>query len=201
MGKLFYVMGKSASGKDTIYQELLRIPELRLTSMVLYTTRPRRAKETEGVEYHFVTEEELARLEKEGRVIELREYHTIQGMWKYFTVDDTDLNSRDYLAIGTLVSYEKLKNWYGKERVVPIYIQTEDSIRLERAIRRERKQEKPNYEEVCRRFLADSRDFSEENLEKAGISTRFDNNEELSACLEQTAGFIKGIITKNSIVQ
>ena len=201
MGKLFYVMGKSASGKDTIYQELLRIPELRLTSMVLYTTRPRRAKETEGVEYHFVTEEELARLEKEGRVIELREYHTIQGIWKYFTVDDTDLNSRDYLAIGTLVSYEKLKNWYGKERVVPIYIQTEDSIRLERAIRRERKQEKPNYEEVCRRFLADSRDISEENLEKAGISTRFDNNEELSACLEQTAGFIKGIITKNSIVQ
>lgn len=201
MGKLFYVMGKSASGKDTIYQELLRIPELRLISMVLYTTRPRRAKETEGVEYHFVTEEELARLEKEGRVIELREYHTIQGIWKYFTVDDTDLNSRDYLAIGTLVSYDKLKNWYGKERVVPIYIQTEDSIRLERAIRRERKQEKPNYEEVCRRFLADSRDFSEENLEKAGISTRFDNNEELSACLEQTAGFIKGIITKNSIVQ
>ena len=134
-------------------------------------------------------------------MIELREYHTIQGIWKYFTVDDTDLDSRDYLAIGTLVSYEKLKNWYGKERVVPIYIQTEDSIRLERAIQRERKQEKPNYEEVCRRFLADSRDFSEENLEKAGISTRFDNNEELSACLEQTAGFIKGIITKNSIVQ
>ena len=152
MGKLFYVMGKSASGKDTIYQELLRIPELRLTSMVLYTTRPRRAKETEGVEYHFVTEEELARLEKEGRVIELREYHTIQGIWKYFTVDDTDLNSRDYLAIGTLVSYEKLKNWYGKERVVPIYIQTEDSIRLERAIRRERKQEKPNYEESADAF-------------------------------------------------
>ena len=82
-------------------------------------------------------------------------------------MDDTDLNSRDYLAIGTLVSYEKLKNWYGKERVVPIYIQTEDSIRLERAIRRERKQEKPNYEEVCRRFLADSRDFSEENLEES----------------------------------
>lgn len=51
MGKIFYVMGKSASGKDTIYKELReRIPELK--TVVLYTTRPIRDGETEGVEYH-----------------------------------------------------------------------------------------------------------------------------------------------------
>ena len=50
MGKIFYVMGKSASGKDTIYKELReRIPELK--TVVLYTTRPIRAGETNGVEY------------------------------------------------------------------------------------------------------------------------------------------------------
>ena len=47
MGKIFYVMGKSASGKDTIYKELReRIPELK--TVVLYTTRPIRDGETEG---------------------------------------------------------------------------------------------------------------------------------------------------------
>ena len=40
MGKLFYIMGKSASGKDTIYQRLLRNPEFSLERLVIYTTRP-----------------------------------------------------------------------------------------------------------------------------------------------------------------
>ena len=39
MGKIFYVMGKSASGKDTIYKQLhARMPELKTVRM--YTTRP-----------------------------------------------------------------------------------------------------------------------------------------------------------------
>ena len=49
MGKIFYVMGKSASGKDTIYKKLLeRFPGLK--TVVTYTTRPIRDGETEGVE-------------------------------------------------------------------------------------------------------------------------------------------------------
>lgn len=46
-------------------------------------------------------------------------------------------------------------------------------MRLARALDRERSQIKPNYDEMCRRFLADSADFSEENLEKAGIKSVF----------------------------
>ena len=39
MGKIFYLMGKSASGKDTLFKEILeRIPELK--TVVPYTTRP-----------------------------------------------------------------------------------------------------------------------------------------------------------------
>ena len=53
-----------------------------------YTTRPIRENETDGVEYHFVTEEKLEELEKAGKVIELRVYDTVQGIWKYFTADD-----------------------------------------------------------------------------------------------------------------
>ena len=53
MGKIFYIMGKSSSGKDTIYSRLLQDSELGLSRIVLYTTRPMREGETEGKEYHF----------------------------------------------------------------------------------------------------------------------------------------------------
>lgn len=50
MGKIFYLMGKSSSGKDTIYKELLQgFPKMK--RIVLYTTRPRREGECDGVEY------------------------------------------------------------------------------------------------------------------------------------------------------
>ena len=192
MGKLFYIMGKSSSGKDTIYEELLTREELGLKPFIMYTTRPIRAKETDGVQYHFVTEETLHRMEEKGQVIELRGYHTVHGMWYYFTADGdaVDMDHYDYLALGTLESYEKVKAYYGGQRVVPIYIEVEDGMRLERSIKREKKQEKPNYDEVCRRFLADQRDFSEENIKKAGIEKRFQNNEDRQVCMDEVAAYI-----------
>ena len=115
MGKIFYVMGKSSSGKDTIFRELMKEKELDLHQIVLYTTRPIRAGERDGVDYHFVDDEVLYRFQKEEKVIELRCYNTVMGVWKYFTVDDAhmELAGKDYLAIGTLVSYEKMKAYYG----------------------------------------------------------------------------------------
>ena len=53
MGKIFYIMGKSASGKDTVYHRLCDDKSLGLHTVTLYTTRPRREGETDGVEYHF----------------------------------------------------------------------------------------------------------------------------------------------------
>lgn len=192
MGKIFYVMGKSSSGKDTIFEEILGRKELNLNQMVLYTTRPARVNETDGVQYHFVNDEKLNELERADKVIELRAYQVVGGVWKYFTVDDEhmDLQNKDYIAIGTLVSYEKLREYYGADKVVPIYIEVADDKRLERAIIRERKQAAPNYDELCRRFLADSRDFSEENIKKAGIPRRFYNNGDRCECIEEIAAFI-----------
>ncbi len=193
MGKLFYVMGKSSSGKDTIYEDLLSRETLELQSFIIYTTRPIRAGETDGVQYHFVTEEQLQQLQAQGRVIELRTYQTVAGPWHYFTADgdNVDMTQQDYIALGTLESYEKVKAYYGSEQVVPIYIEVDDDKRLERALKRERKQEKPNYEEVCRRFLADQKDFSEENIQRAGITRRFQNNADRQICMDEIAAYIE----------
>ena len=191
MGKIFYIMGKSSSGKDTIYKKLSeRMPELQ--RIVPYTTRPIRDGEQEGVEYHFVGEDRLRGMQEAGRVIEVRAYNTKCGVWTYFTADDgqIDLEKKDYLVIGTLESFQALKKYFGEEKIVPIYIEVDDGVRLSRALEREQREKEPRYEEMCRRFLADSADFSEENLRRAGIRKRFVNME-LERCLEEIGAYIK----------
>lgn len=177
MGKIFCVMGKSATGKDTIYQKLLHENALQLKKIIPYTTRPIREGEEEGREYHFCTEADVEKLEADGKIVELRAYNTVYGIWKYFTVDDggIQLDKENYLLIGTLEAYVKIRDYFGKENVVPIYIEVEDGDRLLRAISREKEQEIPKYEEMCRRFLADAKDFSEEKLKEAEIEKKFIN--------------------------
>ena len=192
MGKLFYIMGKSASGKDHIYEALLRDPALGLSPLVLYTTRPIRQNERDGREYHFVDQEKMVRLRLAGRIIEERVYDTVVGPWYYFTADEGQirLDRADYLGIGTLESFQNLKKYFGEDKICPVYIETEDGIRLRRALQREEKQKAPAYGEMCRRFLADCEDFSEENLRRAGIVRKFRNNGLLEDCLKEIAGYI-----------
>lgn len=64
----------------------------------------------------------------------------------------TDVEHRDYLMIGTVESYRKLKEYYGEAYLVPIYIEVDDGVRLQRALERERSQAEPKYAEMCRRF-------------------------------------------------
>lgn len=186
MGKIYCLLGKSSSGKDTLFKMLLEESGLSLKTIVPYTTRPIRVGEQEGVEYHFVTEETQKKLEAEGKIIELRAYDTICGVWKYFTVDDgqIDLATDNYLVIGTLKSYVKMRDYFGAEKLVPLYVEVEDGERLLRALTRERAQKEPNYAELCRRFLADSVDFSAERLKAAGICRWFENTEKNATCKE-----------------
>lgn len=190
MGKIYYVMGKSSSGKDTIYKMLLK-EHPRFRTVVPYTTRPIREGERDGVEYFFVDTERLHEMQEEEKIIETRSYNTKCGIWTYFTADDgqIDLDKYDYLMIGTLVSYRALREYFGEEKLVPVYIEVEDGLRLSRAIERERRQADPKYAELCRRFLADEDDFSEKNIQAAGITRRFMNIES-----EKCVGEIKKYI-------
>ena len=191
MGKIYYVMGKSSSGKDTIYKKLLeRCPMFH--TIVPYTTRPIRKGEQNGVEYYFVDEKRLNEMQEAGQVIEVRSYNTKCGIWTYFTADDGQINLEqfDYLVIGTLVSFRAMKEYFGEDALVPIYIEVEDGERLERALAREKKQAVPKYAEMCRRFLADTEDFSEENLKRAGITKRF-SNIDLESCIKELKNCIQ----------
>lgn len=197
---LFYLIGKSASGKDTIYHMLYQDTGLGLDALVMYTTRPARDTETQGKEYFFVDEICASELEARGKVIEMRAYHTVHGIWKYFTVDDEnlDVSRKNYLGIGTLESYKKIRDYFGEDFVIPIYIEVDDGIRLERALIRERMPQNQKYEEMCRRFLADAADYSEEKIKEAGIEKRFYNNDSSESCISEIAAYITACIKQHS---
>ena len=197
MGKIYCLMGKSASGKDTIYNRLLAMENLKVRRVVPYTTRPIRSGEVEGESYFFCSEEQVKKFEDAGKIIELRAYNTVYGIWKYLTADDGQicLAEIDYLMIGTLEAYEQIRDYFGADHVCPIYVEVDDGVRLQRALDRERSQEKPKYAEMCRRFLADEKDFSEEKLEQAGIVKRFQNRD-LEQVTKEIAERIEGVQSK-----
>lgn len=191
MGKIICLMGKSSTGKDTLLQHLFKEDRLQLCKIIPYTTRPIRVNETNGVDYNFVDEKGYLRLKEQGRIIEERAYHTVHGLWRYFTVADDNLNLEiaDYFLVGTLEVYISLCAFFGKDKIVPVLIDLEDGIRLSRALEREKKQENPKYQELCRRFLADCEDFSEEKIQASGINRRFYNND-LNECLNEIITYL-----------
>ena len=77
---------------------------------------------------------------------------------------------------------------------VPIYIDVDNGERLERALHRERKQAEPKYTEMCRRFIADEKDFSKEKLEAAGITTSY-MNDEIETCIKTIKAAIQFAIS------
>ena len=164
---------------------------LKLNQLVTYTTRPIREGEVNGREYFFIDEAQAIKLHEEGKIVESRAYNTVFGIWKYMTVDDGDieLDHKSYVVIGTLESYVQIRNYFGKDKVVPVMIDVDDGVRLERALKRERLQPNPKYDEMCRRFLADSADFSEDKVRSAGIEKVF-VNDVLEDCINSVREYV-----------
>lgn len=191
--KIIYIMGKSSAGKDTIYKILKE--KIDVKPYVLYTTRPIRTGEKEGVDYNYLTDEEMKQYfqDENSKVIESRTYNTVYGPWTYATILDNQFSSeKDLLMTGTLESYNALLKYFQNKKdieIIPIYIEVDDGVRLERALKREREQSNPKYIELCRRFIADSQDFSEENINKSGIKKRFQNNK-LDDCVNEIIDYI-----------
>ena len=192
--KIIYIIGKSSVGKDTIYQILKK--KMNLKTYVMYTTRPIRTGEKNGIDYYYLKQEEMEKYinEIDSKVMEYRTYNTVYGPWTYATIIDKQFESdNDLLMEGTLESYNAVRMYFENDKkinVIPIYIEVDDGIRLERALKREKEQENPKYEELCRRFLADSQDFSEEKIEESGIEKRFQNIN-LDDCVKEIIEYIK----------
>ena len=195
MGKVFCIMGKSGSGKDTIFKEIIKDNSLNLKKIVVYTTRPKRVEENDGVEYNFIDDDMINKFIQKNKVIELRKYDTVNGIWYYGTMDDGQINlqTNSYIVISTLESYSSFKKYFGSNNVIPLYIDVDDGIRLQRILNREMSEDSPNYKEICRRFIADSEDFSNKNLKLNGIEKIYSNNNLVECIADVKNNIIKYI--------
>jgi len=195
MGKIFLIMGPSSSGKDTIYKQIKELyPSLK--EIILYTNRPIRENEKDGIDYNFVSLEKLKEMENNNEILEKREYNTVHGLWVYATAKtNIDLDNNNYIGINTLDGYESLKEYY-KDDIIPLYIHVEDGIRLTRALEREKLEENPKYAEMCRRYLADIYDFNIDRLLDLEIDKLYDNSNDMESCVKEISNRIKEELDK-----
>lgn len=185
MSNIFCIIGKSGTGKDTIYHDIMSIGIPELIPVIPYTTRPIRNGEINGVNYFFVSEEQLEAYEHEGRVIEKRTYMTVHGPWSYFNLRQELESDKDYILIATPEALQAFIKEYGRDTIKIIYLELDNKERLLRCIKREAEQKTPNYSEVCRRYLADEQDFSEEKLKELSEYYTIDTGNEPGVCLEE----------------
>ena len=156
--KVLALFGESSAGKDSIQHWLCENFD-NMHKMISYTTRPPRNYEQDGREYHFLpSADAFFTLFINNKFLEISTFNN----WFYGT-SINDLDS-DKINVGVFnpEGVRSLLKYDDKIEILPVWIQVDDKTRLLRSLKRE---ENPNCEEICRRFLADKKDFSNINFD------------------------------------
>lgn len=166
------LFGESASGKDTIQKWLVSYLPNVTHGIISCTTRPPRQGERDGVDYHFITEEEFTKKVLSYDMLEATEFRK----WFYGTPIQSLDKDKINVGVFNIAGIEALLE-DSRLHVTPIYVRASDKERLIRSLNRE---ENPDCEEICRRYFADKKDFS--NIDFNYIE--FENNN-ISLILER----------------
>ncbi len=148
------LMGKSATGKDTVLKELVR--KHQFIPIISDTTRPKREGEIDGVDYNFLTPEEFS----SRKHIEERSYNTAvagkPAVWQYGCPEGPYSNpSKRYITVFDVNGTNEFISKVGRENCVPIYLYNDEATRKAWA------QKRGSFDETewNRRVQADDRDF------------------------------------------
>ena len=186
MAKFILLLGKGGTGKDTIKERIQKeMPELK--SLPMWTSRPMRAGEEQDVQYHFVTYEEMMQANAEGKLLEYREYKTVNGIRAYGTEYPKDDST--YILTVSIEQYNNLRLKIPQKDIITIYLYVDEYTRIQRALSREKECEYPNYNEVCRRFVADNNEYP------VGLEYQFPSveNVDLENAVRKTIALIKAL--------
>ena len=179
MAKIITIVGKSASGKNHIYEALLK-KYPKLVPVVSHTTRPIRlgAGEVDGKDYFFINSKKFIEKIASGEMFEYREYDTAHGRWYYGTsLNQIDIKSNNtYIAIVDLKGLKAYINQFGADNIVSYYITAKTGIRLFRMIKRESGIDESQKNEIIRRYFADEEAFKD--VEKWTNCTISNNTED-----------------------
>ena len=156
------LVGKSASGKDTLMKKML---EEGYSPIISSTTRPMRTGEKNGVEYHFLTDREFKYLEDTGYFMEVRRYNTLvagePAVWAYGS-PKVNPDEKNWITILDVEGTEEYIKFYGKEDIRVIVLEVSDEERERRAKIRG----SFDKTEWNRRLADDNVKFSREKIEK-----------------------------------
>lgn len=150
------LIGKTASGKDSIKKELIK---LGMDSVVTTTTRPMRKGEVNGVSYHFVSDDEFFKMKDDGLLAESTYYDTVHGRWYYGSQLKDLENHENKVIILNPSGIKEITNKVNMSKWVVFYIYCPEETTRERL-----KHRGDNPKEVERRLEADNRDFM--NIER-----------------------------------
>lgn len=149
------LVGESASGKSTI-ANLIQERDPSFSKIITYTTRPMRDGETDGVDYHFVSEEEFDRMERDGEFFESASYRG----WRYGSASGDYADGKDHVVVLTPHGYRMLKrrressSWLHHTRIVSIYLDVDRRSRIIKLLERG-----DDIDEAYRRSLSDAGQF------------------------------------------
>lgn len=165
--KICCLVGESGSGKSTLTAKL--VADYRgVKRLVTYTTRPARAGEVNGVDYHFVTDVELDQFAEANKLV-VSENFPPMGRFAIVNDGQVDQLSRTvYLVDGSLARAAALQKFYGTNKVDVVHVYVDDETRLLRMLGRAMAGDR-NYRELCRRFLADKDDYAAERFAIMGL--------------------------------
>lgn len=149
--KLLALFGESCAGKDSI-QCWLEKKINNTHKIISCTTRPKRDYEKDGKDYYFINSEDFLKKYLQDEILEL----TIFNNWYYGTPREELKKNQINIGVFSPSGIRKLLSYSDYLDILPVWIQTNDKTRLLRALKRE---DYPNCEEICRRFLADKIDF------------------------------------------
>ena len=162
--KIVALFGKAGAGKDYIQKQIMQTDfgKNYLSEIISCTTRLPREDEIDGVHYHFIPSF-MDFLKKD-----LIEFTCFQDWWYGTSINDLNKNKIN-IGVFNIDGISKIINTeYQNSRIdcLPIRIHCYDKLRLIRQLNRENN---PNCLEICRRFQADYKDFSNIPFEYKGI--------------------------------
>lgn len=167
--KIIAVMGQAGAGKDSFVHALIAgnyFPGAK--EIVSCTTRPIRENEIDGINYHYLTNEEFTKQVLNGEMLEA----TVFNNWCYGTsiknLDENTLNIGVFNPEGIEILQE-----VNNIDLTIIYIVASDKVRLLRQLNRE---ENPNCDEIVRRYGADKKDFRQERIDAINPDYKILNN-------------------------
>lgn len=151
---MIILLGKSASGKDTVVNKLIH-NYYGYEKIITWTTRPMRPGEKQDLTYHFTDDEDFEEKIEEGFFAEWKKYNSVFGTWYYGTaVQDITNNPNNKIIILTPSGYEDIKEYINDEEILSVYL--DSSLRT---LYKRLKFRGDNPKEIKRRLLHDIKDF------------------------------------------